>query len=347
MVTIKDIADIANVSTTTVSNVIHGKTEKMSPETKEKIERILREKNYITNMGARMIASNRSNLIGVLINNPNSEDKNALQDPYTSELLGAIERAIRKNGYYMLTYIAEQEQSVTGHLDDAIRMAQSWKVDGLIVLGLDTRESEYLLGALSIPLVFLDSFCDNPDCVNVGVDDESGGYQVTRYLLEKGHRKICFLADRPDPIDVDGARLKGHIRALREWGLEFSPEHLVALPRNRAQRMQVLEGLCSEKADCTALLFTSDYYASDAMRFFLQKGIRVPQDLSITGFDDNYFSQIVTPAITTVRQEVSQKGELAVKKLVGILAGDSTQAQSSILPMRLVERDSVLDRTRR
>lgn len=347
MVTIKDIADIANVSTTTVSNVIHGKTEKMSPETKQRIEQLLREKNYITNMGARMIASNRSNLIGVLINNPSSEDKNALQDPYTSELLGAIEREIRKSGYYMIAYIAEQEQSVTGHLDDAIRMAQSWKVDGLIVLGLDTQESEYLLGALKIPLVFLDCFCQGPACVNVGVDDESGGYQITRHLLEKGHRSICFLADRPDPIDVDGARLRGHIRALREWGMEFCRDHLVVLPRGREQRMRVLEGLWGGRTSFTALLFTSDYYASDAMRFFQQRGVRVPQDLSITGFDDNYFSQIVTPGITTIRQDVSRKGTLAVEKLVGILAGDTAQATSSILPMQLVERDSVLDRNDR
>lgn len=343
MVTIKDIATLANVSTTTVSNVIHGKTDKMSPETKGRIEQILQEQNYITNMGARMIASNRSHLIGVIINNPNSEDKNALQDPYTSELLGAIERTIRAHGYYMITYIAEREQTVTGHLGDAVKMAQSWKTDGLLVLGLDTQESDTLMKALQMPLVFLDCFSQNPSCVNIGVDDEGGGYGITRYLLEKGHRRIAFLADRPEPIDVDGARLKGHIRALQEWGLTFSPQDIVALPRNREKRRQVLEGLCGLPRRYTALLFTSDYYASDAMHFFQQKGLVIPRDLSITGFDDNYFSQIVTPPITTVRQDVSRKGALAAEKLIALIDGDMSQAVSTVLPLELVERESVQD----
>lgn len=341
MVTIRDIADLANVSTTTVSNVIHGKTDKVSPETRARIEQILREQNYITNMGARMIASNRSNLIGVIINNPSSEDKNALQDPYTSELLGAIERAIRTRGYYMITYIAEREQTVTGHLEDAIRMARSWNTDGLLVLGLDTRESDILMGALKMPLVFLDCFSRNPACVNVGVDNEGGGYLVTRYLLEQGHRRIAFLADRPVPIDVDGARLKGHVRALQERGLTFSRQDIVVLPRRLDDRRRVLEELCACRGKYTALLFTSDYYASDAMRFFQQKGLQIPRDLSITGFDDNYFSQIVTPPITTVRQDVSRKGTLAAEKLIALIDGDDSQAGSTVLPVELVVRESV------
>lgn len=341
MITIKEIADMANVSTTTVSNVIHGKTQRMSPETKSRIERILKEQNYITNMGARMIASNHSKLIAVIINNPNSEDKNALQDPYTSELLGAIERAIRNKGYYMITYIAEQEQSVSGHLDDAIKMAQSWKTDGLILLGLDTQESEFLLQSLSIPLVFLDCFCKNPACVNIGVDDESGGYQITNYLLKHGHKKICFLADRQEPIDVDAARLKGHIRALQEHGLTFYKENIVALPRKKENRIQVFKHLLEDIEKYTALLFTSDYYAYDAMRFFQKHGISIPQDISITGFDDNFFSQIVTPAITTIHQDISRKGELAVEKLMSMIANGSIQEKSSILPVHVVERESV------
>lgn len=339
---------MANVSTTTVSNVIHGKTEKMSPATRDRVEQILKEQNYITNMGARMIASNRSHLIGVIINNPHTEDKNALQDPYTSELLGAMERTIRANGYYMLTYIAEKEQTVTGHLDSAIKMAQSWKVDGLILLGLDTQESELLLDALQIPLVFLDSFCKNPACINVGVDDESGGYQVTKCLLENGHRNICFLADRKDPIDVDGARLQGHKRALKEYGLEFSREDIFPLPRGREKRMQMLEKLLEKLDRYTALLFTSDYYAYDAMQFFQKKGLRIPQDISITGFDDNFFSQIVTPPITTVHQDVSEKGKIAAQKLLEMIEGDSSRQKSCILPVHLVQRNSVkcLDKTR-
>lgn len=341
MVTIKEIADLANVSTTTVSNVIHGKTEKMAPATRERITKILKEKNYVMNMGARLIACNNSRLIGVIINNPSTEDKNALQDPYVSELFGAMERQIRQDGYYMLTYIAEQEQSLTGHLDNIVKTAQSWKTDGLVILGVDSQESEFLLDALDIPLVFIDNFSSHPHCLNVGIEDEDGGYLITRHLLENGHRKICFLADRKDPIDVDAARLAGHKRALKEYHLPFSTQDIFAIPRERISRQKTFEDLYKKLHRYTALFFSSDYYASDAMHFFQAKGLNIPEDISITGFDDNYFSQIVTPPITTIHQDITEKGRAAVKKLIAVIEGRPVTETRTILPVRLVSRSSV------
>lgn len=341
MITIKEIAEMANVSTTTVSNVIHGKTAKMAPATRDRIARILKEQNYVTNMGARLIACNNSRLVGVIINNPSTEDKNALQDPYVSELFGAMEREIRQQGYYMLTYIAEQEQSLTGHLDNIVKTAQSWKIDGLVILGVDSEESDFLLDALDIPIVFIDCFSSSPDCLNVGIEDERGGYLVTKHLLENGHRKICFLADRKDPIDVDAARLEGHRRALREYGLPFSYQDIFPIPRDREHRHEAFELLYKRLYRYTALFFASDYYAADAMRFFQKKGMRIPDDISITGFDDNYFSQLVTPSITTVRQNITLKGQVAVRKLISIIEGKVPEEYRTILPVELIPRDSV------
>jgi LacI family transcriptional regulator len=341
MITIKEIADLAGVSTTTISNVIHGKTDKMKPDTLERINEILKEKNYIPNLGARLVASNRSKLIGVIINNPSTEDKNALQDPYTGELFGAMEREIRKMGYYMLSYVAENESSLSNRIHEILNMALGWKTDGLILIGMNTLECETLIKISPIPLVFIDSYCDHPDCINVGIDDKQGGYLLTNYLISLGHKKIAFLADRKPPIDVDGARMAGHCKALEEANLPFTEESIILLSRNLQKRMENLEKLYHNLSEYSALFFCSDYYASEALQFFLGKGINIPNDLSITGFDDNCFSQLVIPGITTIRQPVALKGATAVQKLITLIENNKLEEKKTLFPVELIIRESV------
>jgi len=340
MITIKEIADLAGVSTTTISNVIHGKTEKMKPDTLERINKILEEKNYIPNLGARLTASNRSKLIGVIINNPSTEDKNALQDPYNGELFGAMEREIRNMGYYMLSYVAENENSLSNRIHEILNMALGWKTDGLILIGMNTLECETLINISPIPLVFIDSYCTNPDCINVGINDKQGGYLSTRHLISLGHRKIAFLADRKPPIDVDGARMEGYRQALEEAEIQFSENNMILLSRNRKKRLNNLETLYHNIHHYTALFFCSDYYASEALRFFLEKGINIPNELSITGFDDNYFSQLTVPGITTIRQPVALKGAIAVQRLITLINNKQLEEKKTSLSVELIIRDS-------
>ncbi len=336
MVRIKDIAEKAGVSPTTVSNVIHGNITKVSPETVKRINEIIESLNYIPNMGARMLAKNGSKIIGVIINYPKREEKNVVQDPFNSALIGSLENAIRTHGYFMMLYAAEEA-------DDVLKLAATWNIDGLIMLGIEAAECRRIKQSTEKPVVFIDSYFDDgeDEYENVGLDDEGGGYQMANYLLENGHRKVAFLADIPQPVGVDWWRLQGCKRAFREAGVPFGSENFISFSRNYYRRQEDYKKLLPRIREFTALFFASDYYAVNAMNVFYDNGFYVPRDISVVGFDDNYFAQTIRPKLTTVRQHVEEKGRQAVELLIRIIRGEPIERKNIRLPIELIVRDSV------
>ena len=336
MIRIKDIAEKAGVSPTTVSNVIHGNTSRVSLATVKTINEIIQNLNYIPNMGARMLAKNGSKIIGVILNYPKREENNAVQDPFNSALIGALENAIRTHGYYMMLCAANGA-------DEVLKLAATWNIDGLVMLGIQAENARQIKQSTDKPVVFIDSYFghDGIQYENVGLDDEEGGYQMANYLLECGHRKVAFLADTPEPVGVDWWRLQGCTRAFHEAGIPFGKENYIGFSRNYYQRQDDFKKLLLHIHDFTAFFFASDYYAVNAMNFCYDNGIMIPRDISVVGFDDNYFAQTVRPKLTTVRQSVEQKGVRSVELLIQMLHGDTVQEKNIRLPIELIVRDSV------
>lgn len=151
--TIKEIANSLDVSTATVSNVIHGHLEKMSPETAQLVRKKLEQYQYIPNMGARMLAKGDSEIVGVITNYPNREEKFALQDPFVSEMIAALENAIRARGYYTMLRAAQTAAEIH-------RISQTWNAVGLIVMGLQANQCRELVEATRKPIVFVDCYFD-------------------------------------------------------------------------------------------------------------------------------------------------------------------------------------------
>ena len=139
MVTIKDMAEMAGVAPTTVSNVLHGRTKKMSKETLARVQKVIDECQYVTNMGARLLANYGSRIIGVIISYGRREEQNAIQDPFFSEVIGALEKEIRLNGYFMMLY-------TSGNVEESLKIASSWNIEGLVVLGDADCGDFYRLG---------------------------------------------------------------------------------------------------------------------------------------------------------------------------------------------------------
>ena len=335
--TIKEIAEALNVSTATVSNVIHGNLKKMSPATAEIIRKKLEEYSYIPNMSARILAKGQSSIIGVITNYPNREEKFALQDPFVSELMGALENAIRTEGYYMMLNAAQNANEIA-------RIAQTWDVDGLIVMGLQANQCRELMEEAKKPIVFIDCYFDRGEMYNnVGLDDRKGMYQLTRYLLKSGHRNMLFIGDQPVLWGVDANRLQGHIDALATAGIEWDQKNYREISKDRKIRQQDFEKLAKRlrRENTTAWLFTSDYYAVEAINFLHDAGFHVPEDISVTGFDDNILAHVVRPRLTTVHQDVYKKAEAAVKMLMGIISGACTSASSVVLCPRTVHGNSI------
>ena len=338
MITIKDMAEAAGVSPTTVANVLHSRTHKMSKETLKKVQDVIDSSNYVSNMGARLLANYGSRIIGVIMNYDRRSENNVIADPFYGTIVGSLEKEIRENGYYMMLY-------TTGEVDEMIKLASSWNIEGLIALGCNSSDIEMMKEKLHIPVVYIDSYYNNRKNIsfhNIGLDDFGGGYMMTNYLIHQGHKKIAFLADEVNPQGVDLMRLNGYKKALEENDIEFKSDDYVPISFRKRSRHNILWKFCAERIkDYTALFFASDLYACDAIHQFQAQGIRVPEDISVVGFDDNYFSSYCYPMITTVHQEISDKGYEAFKLLHSLIKGDDRDFVDNHLPVKLVIRESV------
>ena len=338
MIRIKDIADRAGVSPTTVSNVIHGKTGRVSKATVEKINRILKEMEYVPSISARMLANNSSSLIGVALGFMKKGNASSFEDPFVSAMLGNLEYQIREHGYYMML-VARHEQ------DDLMQQALGWNFDGMIAMALKEKEIAELSERLGKPLVTIDQYLPPELGVrSITMDDRGGSYQMSQYLIGKGHKKFLFLSDCD--LGVDHYRWLGVRQAMEEAGIEdFESRHIV-IPWNPEQREKAYEEMLPFFKKQTALFFSSDYYALEASNFLQNRGIKVPEEISIAGFDDVTYATLARPKLTTVHQMVDGKARRAVEVLMHLIQDEPVQKDIPPLPTTLVERESVRDLTK-
>lgn len=334
MATIKDIADKAGVSTATVSNVIKGKKGKVSEKTIEKIEKIIEELNYVPSMGARILSEKRSKIIGVICNFMNVTD-NSLKDPFTAELLGVIESEIRKNKYYMMLYASNKPEEIK-------KLISTWSVDGLIFAGINEKTYNSLIKISKKPIVVIDGYYKNKDFYNVGTNDEEGGYIITKYLLDKGHKNIIFAdeTNRKGTIikTVDGERLKGFKRALKEMGIEYTTENHIYIDTFNKQKS--VDKILKHK-NITAVVCASDNIAFEVINCLKNRNIKIPEDISVTGFDNVYLSNLSSPTLTTINQNINEKGCKAVNMLIDIIEEKSIENNNIRISVDIKERNSV------
>ncbi len=334
MITIKEMANIIGVSSTTVSNVIHGKTKEVSKETVEKVNELLEKYRYVPNMNARNLAKKDSKIIGVVYKYNKNTDNNFIQDPFASEILGAIEVQIRKHEYYTMIYLSEE-------LDDILRFVSSWNVDGLIAVGFWPDDCHIMKKSIAKPMVFVDSYFNNDGLsyVNVGLKDKEGGYDITKYLIQCGHKQIAFITDCM--VSVYGARYEGYKEALQEAGIPISEHNLLFLKPNHKEFEKSIENVYKRHQEFSALFCVSDYYAVKIMNYFIDNGVKLPDDISIVGFDDNLIGQTIRPALTTMRQNPSQKGYLAVEQLIKLIHQMEVEENNIQLTAQLIVRNTV------
>ena len=219
-------------------------------------------------------------------------------------------------------------------------ISRSWHLSGLILTGMFQDEFFACVKKLGTPFVLIDSYIEQPDVYSIGLEDEKGGYIATRHLLEHGHRTIAFASPTIREGGIVEQRLIGYRRALAEFGVPFDPA-LVFTQEISVEEGRRLGHLLSEKREITAVFASADILAAGIMTGLREKGVRVPQDKSIVGFDDNYLSQLTNPALTTIHQDAEQKGMLAADMILAQLRGEPIAERSVILPVSLVERESV------
>ena len=333
MITIKEIAAKLGMSTTTVSNVIHGKAGEVSEETRKKVEEFLREVDYVPNINARNLAQNESKIIGVALKAREDKYENLIMDPFVAELIGGLEETIRNAGYFMMIYISRDTEKIMRHVS-------TWNVDGLILFGMLDDDGIRISTKYKKPIVCIDTYSIEglKHFVNVGLNDEKGTYEMVKYMISQGHRKIAFLSDNSKGVDL--ARLTGYKKALAEAGIEFQEKDFLKIRPKSDEIEASLDEICKRAFEYTAIMCVSDLYAVTLMSALTDRGIRVPEGISIAGFDDNMLGSLYRPALTTVHQDVKQKGVVAATTLLARIRGERTPNQIR-LPAKLVIRDTV------
>jgi LacI family transcriptional regulator len=337
MVTIKDLANMANVSPSTVANVLHGRKDRVSKETREKIEELIKQTNYTSNMAARILGNSYSRIIGVIISWARREEQNITQDPFFAEIIGALEQQIRENGYYMMLY-------TSAGVEESLRMAASWNIEGLIVLGCLTDDCVPFINGTDRPVVFIDAYFNGAGLRygNVGFQDFRGAQIMTEYLIGQGHRRIAFLADGAPPMGADYERLQGYKCALNKHGVEYNDGNYIAISHRREERHALLRALLKGRLSVyTALFFSSDFYAVDTMNLLLDDGIDVPGQISVCGFDDNILAAQCRPKLTTVKQDVSKKARIATDLLMRLIREPNVELSEIQLEASITVRESV------
>ena len=331
-VTIKDIAEELGVSTATVSNVIHGKTKKISQQTVAKVQEKLEETGYLPNMAAVLLAQNTSKIVCIVLSNDVRYENKMIEDPFVSGMLNYLSKELDKNDYFVML----KEES---NIQEIVRYASMWNMAGLVLIGFCAADYERLRSNMHIPFVVVDSYQkDVHKYSDVGLDNIKGGFLAGSYLIKMGHERIMFLADNDEECDHD--RYVGLTNALKEANIPFDKKDFQMLSPLKEERYKIYEKLYLKMEDYTAAFAASDMYAIEFMNFLQGKGVKIPTDFSIIGFDDIPLASMVHPTLTTISQNLELRAKVAVELLLELIRGE-TEGRMELLPVTLVERGSV------
>ena len=337
MVTIEDIAKEAGVSTTTVSNVIHGRTNKVSGKTVDRINEIIRRRGYVPNLSARALKIRSSKLVALIIHLDEGERERFWSDPFYISLTGAVEQALRERGYFLMI-------RASAELDELLAFLRNWNVEGVFLPGLFEDDPFYkTLYDLQKPVVLTDSYIsDLGPMTNIGLRDFDGARLATEHLIENGHRRIVFAGPKMKNGGVLEQRLNGYRQALQDHGIGFDPDLIYECEFDIDKMMELGRKLAARQ-DITAIFATADMLAAGLMSGLHQAGRMVPRDISIVGFDDISWSRMTNPMLTTIHQDADAKGRLAAECMIRLLEGERVERHNRALPVSLVQRDSVRD----
>lgn len=305
-ITINDVAQAAGVSVRTASRVLN-QSPKVNAETRARVQAVIRSLNFIPNLRARALASNRSFMLGFVHDDPNAEIADQTQKGIFTECA--------QFGYELLVHPVDHRSP---HLvEDVMSFVRRTGVDGLIVIApvSDNEALAKALADLGVPVAAVNSVAlDFQKNKIVSREREACG-DIARHFIELGHREIGVISG---PLVQTAARERqvGFNAALAEAGIELRPENVFEGDWTFESGLECARKLLTSPHRPTAVYAGNDRMAAALMKVAMQSGLRVPQDLSVVGFDDSYFARMLTPALTTVTRPFAQIGEGAAHWLL-------------------------------
>ncbi|MDD7389213.1 MAG: LacI family DNA-binding transcriptional regulator [Lachnospiraceae bacterium] len=340
MITIKEIAEMMNVSPTTVANVIHGRTNKVSKENVERIQKALKDYNYVPRMGLESLTKGKSRIILVVAHLTRKYSLTYLSDPFFGYIVGVMEEIISNAGYYMMLYINKENKDITS-------TAMSWNVAGIITITFSCKNFKKLSALADCPIVGIDTY-GSPEELKEGhhvkLDDAEAGRLMARYLISRGFKNIITITDDADVQKGSSLeRMDGIHEVLKEYHLPCShpgiPDIIYLDPLD-IHSYAKLDQLFPFAGQNYVLFCTSDQFAFSIIGYLTRQGMRVPEDFSVCGFDDNAYASFSNPQLTTVHQDIKKKAETALDILFSLIAGKDIEDCITYLPVKIIPRNS-------
>jgi len=335
----KDVARLAGVSPSTVSRVLAGNPA-ISPQTQEKVRQVLRDLNYYPHAGARSLVTGSSKVIGLITSRPTAE---TFANPFFPEVIRGIGSVLDGEGYNLLLSTVKGEHN---QREACLHMLRSRHVDGVILtrsmLGdklIDSlvaeRRNFVLIGRPADRLGRL----SHPSVCYVNNDNVSAAAVATQHLLQGGHRRIAFVSG-PQQRVYCFDRLQGYCSALAEAGLLFDPALVREGNITQEDGARALDQLLTLAEPPSAILAVDDTLALGIVETALRRGLRVPADLAVAGFNDSPITMWTRPSVTTVRIPVFDLGAQAARMMLAILHGIPCHPHQIVLPSHIIPRES-------
>jgi LacI family transcriptional regulator len=327
-VTIIDVAAEANVSYATVSRVINHDVH-VKQETRDRVLQTMVRLGYVANRQARSLAGGRTNTIGVLIPD--------LGTGYIGEIIRGIDAELGLSDLDLILYTTHRTASKEANY---VTNLATGMVDGLIlVLPRNPADFIGILTKQNFPLILIDHQGIGPDCPAVGAANWQGGFTATEYLIKLGHQRIGFITGWMD-LGCALDRLDGYRSALRTNHIPVAPELVYEGTFFQPDGFNGASILLDLPNPPTAIFASNDVMAMGVMDAIRQRGLRVPDDVSVIGFDDIPQASLIRPALTTVRQPLEKMGRVATQMLLELLSKSQKKIGRIELPTELIIRDS-------
>jgi LacI family transcriptional regulator len=329
--TLEQVAQLAGVSRSTVSRVINEHPS-VRPEVRERVWKVIRAKNYQPHQAARTLVTRRTNAIGLII--PEAVTR-LFTDPFFPQLTQGIAEVCNQRGYHLMLTL------MTASTDrDALyrRILYSGQLDGVIVASAQLNDPIVpRLQESRHPCVLVGHHPDYPKLPSVDVENVIGARNMTDYLIGLGHRRVATITGPLSSI-AGRDRLEGYRQALAQASLLYDETLVAHGDFTEGSGFYGMQALL--RAEPTAVFAASDVMAAGAIRALAQAGRRVPEEISVAGYDDAPIATLVNPQLTTVRQSVIDLGRIAAEKLIALLENHGVAIQPQYLPTHLIVRQS-------
>ncbi len=331
MVTIYDIAKACGCSSATVSKALNNYSD-VNVNTKERILKMAKEMGFTPNSQAQALSTKKTWNIGVLFED---ENQSGLTHYYFSHVLQAVKEQAEEKGYD-LTFISK---NLGGDRMSYLEHCRRRNTDGVVIACIDFKDPQVIeLMQSEIPVVTIDFASDSVSAIMS--DNYTGMYELTKYVIDHGHSDIVYFYGHA--AYVTSERIYGFKRAMEDSGLELSDRNLVMSKYNdKGVTCSLIDEMLTWQTFPTAIIFSDDYSAVWGMRYMAEKGIRIPEDVSIAGFDGLEFGEMVTPRLTTMQQNTSRIGKEAALKCIQALETKSEDKTRVICGTQLIRGGTV------